>query len=267
MKKEGICNSWKLKIREVEDPDSVMTTFNLYKNGTVMVQGNLKQFELDFPLIKERAQQEKSTPTDNSHTLPATDTIPTTDQPPEENRPTNPEQAQDPQLNHTITDMKVKFTELERELVQLRELLSQQPTQNTTGHQDSCIINTELTKLKEDRDSYKRELTTLRTEVRELQQDRENHMILLTALTEEVRELIGERESYRRELTALSEEFQESGRATQALKEQLDSYPDNNQQRPIHTPQKEQLDPQPPQTNKAPHWTTNQTTPMENRSS
>ena len=156
MKKEGICNGWKLKIREVEDPDFVMTTVNLYKNGTSMVQGNLKQFELDFPLIKERAQQEKSTPTDNSHTLPATDTIPTTDQPPEENRPTNPEQAQDPQLNHTITDMKVKFTELERELVQLRELLSQQPTQNTTGHQDSCIINTELTKLREHRQLQER---------------------------------------------------------------------------------------------------------------
>ena len=90
-----------------------------------------------------------------------------------------------------------------------------QPTADP-GHQDSCIINTELTKLKEDRDSYKRELTTLRTEVRELQQERENHMVLLTALTEEVRELIGE--SYRRELTALSEELQERERATQALK-------------------------------------------------
>ncbi|XP_030279699.1 histone-lysine N-methyltransferase set1-like isoform X2 [Sparus aurata] len=54
-------------------------------------------------------------------------------------------------------------------------------------------------------------------------------MVLLTALTEEVRELRGERESYRRELTALSEELQEKERATWALKEQLDSYPDHNQ--------------------------------------
>ena len=66
-------------------------------------------------------------------------------------------------------------------MVQLRELISQQPTQNTTRHQDSCIISTELTKLRQDRDSYRRELTTLSTEVRELQQDRENHMVLLTA--------------------------------------------------------------------------------------
>ena len=62
VKKEGICNGWKLKVKEAEDPDSPMTSINIYKNGTVMVQGNLRQFELDFPLIKERAQQEKSPP-------------------------------------------------------------------------------------------------------------------------------------------------------------------------------------------------------------
>ncbi len=40
VKKEGICNGWKLKVREAEDPDSPMTSVNIYKNGTVMVQGN-----------------------------------------------------------------------------------------------------------------------------------------------------------------------------------------------------------------------------------
>jgi len=122
VKKEGICNGWKLKIKEVEDPDTVMTTVNMYKNGTVMVQGNLTQFELDFLLIKERAQQEKSAPTENNHTLPETDTTPTSGCPtadPEERELSGPEQAQDPPLNHTITDLKVKFTEMERELIQL----------------------------------------------------------------------------------------------------------------------------------------------------
>ena len=50
VKKEGICNGWKLKVKEAEDPDSPMTSVNIYKNGTVMVQGNLRQFELDFPM-------------------------------------------------------------------------------------------------------------------------------------------------------------------------------------------------------------------------
>ncbi|KAI9538426.1 hypothetical protein NQZ68_014170 [Dissostichus eleginoides] len=228
VKKEGICNGWKIKIKEVEDPDTVMTTVNMYKNGTVMVQGNLTPFELDFLLIKERAQQEKSAPTDNNHTLPETDTTPTSGCPaadPEEKEPTGPEPAQDPQLDRAITDLKVKFTELERELVQLRELISQQPAQDTRVQQDSSAISTELTKLRQDRDSNRRELSTVRTEVRELQQDRESHMARLTALTEEVRELREERRSYRRELTALSEELQERER----VKEQLDSHPDHNQ--------------------------------------
>ncbi|KAK1901105.1 Dynactin subunit 1 [Dissostichus eleginoides] len=205
-----------------------MTTVNMYKNGTVMVQGNLTPFELDFLLIKERAQQGKSAPTDNNHTLPETDTTPTSGCPaadPEEKEPTGPEPAQDPQLDRAITDLKVKFTELERELVQLRELTSQQPAQDTRVQQDSSAISTELTKLRQDRESNRRELSTVRTEVRELQQDRESHMARPTALTEEVRELREERRSYRRKLTALSEELQERER----VKEQLDSHPDHNQ--------------------------------------
>ncbi|KAF3856598.1 hypothetical protein F7725_017321, partial [Dissostichus mawsoni] len=218
VKKEGICNGWKIKIKEVEDPDTVMTTVNMYKNGTVMVQGNLTPFELDFLLIKERAQQEKSAPTDNNHTLPETDTTPTS------GCPLLTLRRRSPPLDRAITDLKVKFTELERELVQLRELISQQPAQDTRVQQDSSAISTELTKLRQDRDSNRRELSTVRTEVRELQQDRESHMARLTALTE----LREERRSYRRELTALSEELQERER----VKEQLDSHPDHNQNPP-----------------------------------
>lgn len=84
-----------------------------------------------------------------------------------------------------------KFTELERELVQLRELINQQPTQDTMMQQDSSAISTELTKLRQDRDKDRRE-------VRELQRDRESHMACLTALKEEVKELRGETESYRK---------------------------------------------------------------------
>ena len=77
VRKECICNGWKLKIKEVEDSATVIPSVNIYKNSTVTLQGNLKQFELDFLIIKERAQQEKSVPTDNTHTLPDTHTNPT----------------------------------------------------------------------------------------------------------------------------------------------------------------------------------------------
>ncbi len=44
VKRDGICNGWKIKIKDEEDPDSVAITVNIYKNGTVMVQGDLRQF-------------------------------------------------------------------------------------------------------------------------------------------------------------------------------------------------------------------------------
>lgn len=105
-----------------------------------------------------------------------------------------------------------KFTVLERELLQLRELINKQTTQDTMMQQDSSAIHTELTKLRQDRDKDRRELTALRTEVRELQRDRESHMAPLTALKEEVKELRGETESYRKEVTVLSEKLQERER-------------------------------------------------------
>ncbi|KAK1875096.1 Platelet-activating factor acetylhydrolase IB subunit beta like [Dissostichus eleginoides] len=202
VKKEGICNGWKIKIKEVEDPDTVMTTVNM--NGPN--RRNLPPLTTTTPCQRQTPPPLQAAPAD-----------------PEKKEPTGPEP--DPQLDRAITDLKVKFIELERELVQLRELISQQPAQDTRVQQDSSAISTELTKLRQDRDSNRRELSTVRTEVRELQQDRESHMARLTALTEEVRELREERRSYRRELTALSEELQERER----VKEQLDSHPDHNQ--------------------------------------
>lgn len=57
-----------------------------------------------------------------------------------------------------------KFTELERELVQLTELINQQPTQDTMMQQDSSAISTELTKLRKDRDKDRREVRELQRE-------------------------------------------------------------------------------------------------------
>ncbi|KAK1892295.1 RNA polymerase-associated protein RapA [Dissostichus eleginoides] len=175
VKKEGICNGWKIKIKEVEDPDTVMTTVNM--NGPN--RRNLPPLTTTTPCQRQTPPPLQAAPAD-----------------PEKKEPTGPEP--DPQLDRAITDLKVKFIELERELVQLRELISQQPAQDTRVQQDSSAISTELTKLRQDRDSNRRELSTVRTEVRELQQDRESHMARLTALTEEVRELREERRSYRR---------------------------------------------------------------------
>ncbi|XP_049423372.1 uncharacterized protein LOC125883192 [Epinephelus fuscoguttatus] len=183
-----------------------------------------------------------------------------------------------PQLNRTITELKVKFTELERELVQLRELISQQPCQPTTAQPDPCTISTELGMLRQDRDSCRRELSLLRTEIRELHQDREQRLAALTALTEEVKELRGEREEHRRELTSLSKEVkelrgereehsralttlseqpQERGGATQDLDEKLDHNQDpvSSQDPPIQEPTSTPSSTSSPQTSTSPHST------------
>ena len=43
----------------------IMTTVNICKNGTVMIQGNLKEFQVAFKKIKEIAEIEK--PLDNEN--------------------------------------------------------------------------------------------------------------------------------------------------------------------------------------------------------
>ncbi|CAJ1050801.1 DnaJ-like protein subfamily A member 3%2C mitochondrial DnaJ protein Tid-1 [Xyrichtys novacula] len=167
-----------------------------------MVQGNLRQFELDFPLIKERAQLENAPFDDTPNCPPA-------DQPSEKRETTSAEQAQDPQLTHTITDMKVKFTDLERELVQLRELFSHQ-----LRKEEVHIPSTELSRLRPDREQDQAELSRLRTEIRVLQQHQESHIAALSTLTEEVKELREE------------QKLQDRGRL---LPGQLESHPDHKQ--------------------------------------
>ena len=53
----GVTEGWEFRILDNEDSESA--NINLYKSGTVLVQGNPKQLQRDFPRIKELAQQEK----------------------------------------------------------------------------------------------------------------------------------------------------------------------------------------------------------------
>lgn len=55
---EGINPGWKLRILDIEDTETAYV--NLYKSGTVMVQGNLQPFSRPFTGSK-RAQHEKLT--------------------------------------------------------------------------------------------------------------------------------------------------------------------------------------------------------------
>ncbi|KAM9473035.1 uncharacterized protein ACWYII_008123 [Salvelinus alpinus] len=192
IKKEGICNGWKLKIKETDDPDSTMITINLYKTGTVMVQGNIRLFETDFQTIKERAEREKDTTCDmpshktNSTSTTLTPTLPTQkgtsstslptiveDTPQEVSDPLSAEQAQ--ALLTTMAAMRDEFTKLEGEVVLLRESVSKQQPDNHTleelltkvrTEQDSSLA-TQLNEVQQERDGLKRELADLTKERRD----------------------------------------------------------------------------------------------------
>ncbi len=71
-------SGWKVKIREPCDPDNTMITVNIYKNGTVMVQGHLKTFQTDYSaimklekaLLSERLSSEQNTQSSNTDLKP-----------------------------------------------------------------------------------------------------------------------------------------------------------------------------------------------------
>ncbi len=120
VKKEGICNGWKVKIREPCVPDITIITVNIYKNGTVMVQGNLKTFQADYitimkqekALLPEYISSEENTQSSNPDLKPTPVERPTQD-------PSSP-------LLKSIPVLQEHFTRLEMEMVQLRETVLKQ---------------------------------------------------------------------------------------------------------------------------------------------
>ncbi|KAJ8397521.1 hypothetical protein AAFF_G00437970 [Aldrovandia affinis] len=116
-------------------------------------------------------------------------------------------------LYSTVTEMKDNFTQLEIELVQLRELvLTQLCSKDSTQ-----TLQDQISKLKKEHESTRTLL------LKGLQRDREMYKGELTALTEEVRELQQDREMCRREQAAVTEELQKRDRTVQNMREQLHS--------------------------------------------
>lgn len=132
--RKGISNGWKLQVKEEDDSESdVMITANLYKNGTVMIQGNLKKIEKDFLQIKRKAQLNKTSP--NTLKQPENTSISSHQATNEQSR----DDSEDISLLHSIiSDMKEKFREMELELVQLREEVIQQRKKRITGKTYQC---------------------------------------------------------------------------------------------------------------------------------
>lgn len=181
--RKGISNGWKLQIKEGEESDSdVMITANLYKNGTVMIQGKLKQFEKDFLLIKEKAQQNKISPKTQK-------IIPNTQKCAEEPSTSSHQSRDDSEeiclLHSIISDMKEKFREMELELVQLREEMhgavkETDPTQKEADYRKEIeMLKKETQEMKKQGEEYSNQLSVMREEMRKL---RESHIIERSAV-------------------------------------------------------------------------------------
>ncbi len=188
VKKEGICNGWKVKIREPQDPDSTVITVNIYKNGTVMVQGNLKLFQADYRAIakamKYKALLSESLSSEQNPQNSSSDLKPT---PAETDKTVNIPSS----LLKSIPILQEHFMKLETEMVQLRETVLKQQQSHT------CAAHTEL------------------------QQNTEHQSQRLTALTQQMRMLQTEKDSYQCELFALRLQLQDREQSTLEMRQQL----------------------------------------------
>ena len=117
VKRRWVNEGWKLRILDNEDSESA--NIHLYTSGTVKVQGNPKQFQLDFHLIKKLAQQEMLSLEKNTPTLSGSDQTsslynPTDEPPPAEGQPPSTEY-------YPLIEMKDTFTQLETRQVELEQ--------------------------------------------------------------------------------------------------------------------------------------------------
>lgn len=252
--RKGNKEYWQLKIPDPEDSDSTMTTVNVYKSGKVMVQGYFKSFQSTFQALKSMVEREDISPME---LLPGasrdTDTTPVSTH--QEEHHDDTEQTLSPPHQTSVTELKEHFTQLEIELVQLREIVMNHTDKKSIGlskkaemeqirkEQESIRATCEK-QLSKDREQHNKDLFTLTEQVRVLQKEKESQRSELVALSEQVKELNQECDNHRREiavlkdhhgelqqeresnksqLVALAEELRERDRALDTLKEQMTS--------------------------------------------
>jgi len=208
VKKEGICNGWKVKIREPNDPDSTAITVNIYKNGTVMIQGDLKTFQADYRTISEIVKHEKAVP---SESLPSDQNPPnsTSDL---RSTPAETVEHTSPSLLKAIPLLQEHFTKLEMEMVQLRETVLRQQ------QSDTCAAHTEL---QQNTEHLTQRLSALTQQMRQLQSEKDSYQCELTALRLKLEDREQSTAEMRQQLREIQEEREQQSSEIQALREQL----------------------------------------------
>ncbi len=210
VKREGICNDWKVKIREPQDPDSTVITVNIYKNETVMVQGNLKLFHADNRAIAEAMKHEKALLSDSlsSEQNPQNSSSDLKSTPAETAKTENIPSS----LLKSIPILQEHFMKLKTEMVQLRETVLKQQQSHT------CAAHTEL---QQNTDHQSQRLTPLTQQLRTLQTEKDSYQCELTALRLQLQDREQSTLEMRQQLREIQEEREQQNSEIQALKEQV----------------------------------------------
>ncbi len=183
-----------------------MITVNIYKNGTVMVQGNLKLFQADYRAIAEAMKHKKALLSESL----------SSEQNPQNSisdlRPTPAEmRISHPPCSNPSLYFQEHFMKLEMEMVQLRETVLKQQQSHT------CEAHTEL---QQNTEQQTQRLTALTQQMRMLQMEKDNYQCELATL----RLQLQDREQStleRQQLREIQEEKEQQNSEIQALKEQL----------------------------------------------
>lgn len=185
VKKEGISHGWKIKIRDPCEQDNFMTTVNIFKNGSIMIQGNIRDFQTNFLALKTEASKQASATEENNMCKSS-----------EENKaeqlsPSENEQVHTLQLSLDV--MKEHFSKLEIEFVQLKELMTkqqaEQEAQKTKYNREMASMSVLIEDLLQERDSVRKELYTQKNLLKELKEERDCYKRDLTAVRGELRDI------------------------------------------------------------------------------
>lgn len=194
--RKGISNGWKLQVLENEHSECT-TTINLYKTGTITVQGDVRQFTKDFSEVRDKAQLQKNAATSCASQGEQLQNDPSDER---SNEDSEPDIKETSLLHHSLATMKLQFTRLEVELVQLRETMSSLASAQTENLHKN--LNEE---------EYRKDIEALRKEVKDLKWEKDKLDRQLLSQSEELRQLKEESEAHSKQLLCLTEKLLHRG--------------------------------------------------------
>ncbi|KAI7794676.1 hypothetical protein IRJ41_020546, partial [Triplophysa rosa] len=144
VKKEGICNGWKVKIRDPHDPDSTEITVNIYKNGTVME--HFSRLEIEMVQLKETVLKHQQPARSNTRVA----------------------QQNTEHITHTLTSLTQQMKELQAENEGYKSELSTLRLQLQDRDQSTRETKQQMRELQEERQQQHSEIQALKEQVIEL---------------------------------------------------------------------------------------------------